>query len=393
MSDDLIELRHTLHREPETGLDLPRTQEKVLEAIAGLPLEVSTGQTLTSVTAVLRGASPGPVVLLRGDMDALPVQEQVDVPFRSQFDDRMHACGHDLHTTMLAGSARLLSAHRDRLAGSVVFMFQPGEEGYDGAGAMLREGVLDAAGSEPVAAYALHVSSSRWPRGMFATRPGPLLAASDGVSVVVRGKGGHGSAPQRAKDPVPAACEMVTALQTFVTRSVDTFDPAVLTVGSLHAGTRRNIIPDEARFEATVRSFRPEVREVLAQGVPRVCEGVAAAHGVEVDVDYQAEYPVTVNSADEVAYAGDSVRQLFDADRFVLAANPLTGSEDFSRVIARVPGAMVFLGAAAEGRDHENAPDNHSPLAAFDDAVLADGTALYATLAANRLLRDPHQSS
>ena len=385
MSDELTAMRHALHREPEVGLDLPRTQEKVLEAISGLPLEVSMGKTLSSVTAVLRGGSPGPAVLLRGDMDALPVQEELDLPFRSQTDDRMHACGHDLHTTMLAGAARLLSAHRDNLAGDVVFMFQPGEEGWDGAGHMLREGVLEAAGSEPVAAFALHVTSSRWPTGTFATRPGPLLAASDAVKVTVRGKGGHGSAPQRAKDPVPVACEMVTALQTFVTRSIDTFDPAVLTVGEFHAGTRRNIIPDQARFEATVRSFKPEVREILAQGVPRVCQGIAAAHGVEVEVEYHAEYPVTVNSADEVAYAAETATELFGDERFKLAEQPITGSEDFSRVIGKIPGAMVFLGATIEGRDHEEAPDNHSPLAAFDDAVLADGSALYATLAARRL--------
>jgi amidohydrolase len=385
MADELTAMRHALHREPEVGLDLPRTQEKVLAAIDGLPLEVSTGKALTSVTAVLRGGSPGPTVLLRGDMDALPVHEEVDLPFRSQLDDRMHACGHDLHTTMLAGAARLLCAHRDRLAGDVVFMFQPGEEGWDGAGFMLGEGVLEASGSEPVAAYALHVTSSRWPNGTFATRPGPLLAASDAVRVTVHGKGGHGSAPHRAKDPVPAACEMVTALQTFVTRSIDAFDAAVLTVGEFHAGTRRNIIPEQARFEATVRSFRPEVREVLASGVPRVCEGIAAAHGVDVEVEYHAEYPVTVNSVDEVAYATETATEMFGAERFELAEHPITGSEDFSRVIGRVPGAMIFLGAAIEGRNHEDAPDNHSPLAAFDDVVLADGSALYATLAARRL--------
>jgi amidohydrolase len=250
---------------------------------------------------------------------------------------------------------------------------------------MLGEGVLEASGSEPVAAYALHVTSSRWPNGTFATRPGPLLAASDAVRVTVHGKGGHGSAPHRAKDPVPAACEMVTALQTFVTRSIDAFDAAVLTVGEFHAGTRRNIIPEQARFEATVRSFRPEVREVLASGVPRVCEGIAAAHGVDVEVEYHAEYPVTVNSVDEVAYATETATEMFGTERFELAEHPITGSEDFSRVIGRVPGAMIFLGAAIEGRNHEDAPDNHSPLAAFDDAVLADGSALYATLAARRL--------
>ncbi|MGH3327554.1 MAG: M20 metallopeptidase family protein [Streptomycetales bacterium] len=385
MADELTALRHALHREPEVGLDLPRTQEKVLEAIGGLPLEVSTGRSLTSVTAVLRGGHPGPVVLLRGDMDALPVQERIDVPFRSQVGQTMHACGHDLHTTMLVGAARLLSAQREKLAGSVIFMFQPGEEGYDGARLMLEEGVLDAAGDRPVAAYALHVSSARWPQGMFATRPGPLLAASDRLSVTVRGEGGHGSAPHQAKDPVPAACEMVTALQTFLGRSIDAFDPSVLTVGTFHAGTRPNIIPDQAHFEATVRTFRPQVQDVIATGAPRVCEGIAAAHGLEVDVRYHVEYPVTVNSEEAAAYTGEVVADLFGGDRFEVSENPLTGSEDFSRVLDSVPGAMVFLGAVPDGTYYENAPYNHSPYAAFDDAVLPDGTALYAELAARRL--------
>lgn len=385
MADDLGTLRHALHREPEIGLDLPRTQEKVLAALDGLPLEVSTGKTVSSVTAVLRGGRPGPVVLLRGDMDALPVTEQVDVPFRSQIDGAMHACGHDLHTSMLVGAARLLADRREELTGTVIFMFQPGEEGHNGAGFMLDEGVLDAAGERPVAAYALHVMSGLWPQGTFVSRPGPLLAASDGFRVTVRGAGGHGSAPHRAKDPVPAACEMVTSLQTFLSRNIDPFDTAVLTVGSFHAGTRRNVIPEEAEFDATVRTFRPEVRDVIAAGAPRMCEGIAAAHGLDVDAEYTAEYPVTVNSEAEAGFAGTVAAETFGDDRYEVAENPITGSEDFSRVLEQVPGAMVFLGAALEGRDYATAPNNHSPYAAFDDAVLPDGTALYARLAAQRL--------
>src|SRR3954451_19382154 len=227
LAGDLSDLRHRLHRRPEIGLDLPYTQETVLTELDGLGLEISTGVTSSSVTAVLRGGGTdrddAPVVLLRGDMDALPVQEAVDVPYRSQVDGRMHACGHDLHTTMLVGAARLLAAHRDRLAGDVVLMFQPGEEGYDGASHMIAEGVLDAAGRRPSAAFALHVMSglSGIGRGAVLTRPGPLMAACDGLFVTVRGRGGHGSAPHSAADPVPAACEMVLGLQTALTRSVD----------------------------------------------------------------------------------------------------------------------------------------------------------------------------
>ncbi|MDT0309335.1 M20 family metallopeptidase [Streptomyces sp. DSM 44917] len=384
LTDDLVRLRRHLHGIPEVGLQLPRTQEAVLLALDGLPLEVTTGTSTTSVTAVLRGARPGPAVLLRGDMDALPVTERTGLPFAAPA-DRMHACGHDLHTAMLAGAARLLAAHRDRLAGDVILMFQPGEEGFDGAAHMLAEGVLDAAGPRPVAAYALHVSAHTWPSGLFTARGGPELASCATLEVTVRGAGGHGSAPHRALDPIPAACEMVTALQTWVTRSFDVFDPVVLTVGSFHAGTQTNVIPDTAAFQATVRSFSEEARERLRSGTVAVCRGIAAAHGLEVDAAFHDLYPVTVNDHDETAFAAETVREVHGRDRFAEMENPLLGAEDFSRVIAEVPGAMVFLGATPPGADPATAPANHSPLAAFDEAVLPDGAALYAELAVRRL--------
>jgi hippurate hydrolase len=384
MAGELIRLRRALHRTPEVGLALPRTQEAVLGALDGLPLEISTGAGLSSVTGVLRGARPGPTVLLRGDMDALPVAERTGLDYAAD-GAMMHACGHDLHTTMLTGAARLLSAHRDRLAGNVVFMFQPGEEGFNGAGHMLTEGVLDAAGERPVAAYALHVTSANYAAGTFTTRTGPLMAASSVLTVTVRGAGGHGSAPHHALDPIPAACEMVTALQTWISRSFDVFDPVVLTVGSFHAGTASNIIPDDASFVATVRSFSPEALTKLKDGTVEVCRGIAAAHGLAVDADFDEQYPVTVNTGAESDFVADTVREVHGEERFEAMANPILGSEDFSRVIDEVPGAMVFLGATASGADPDTAPNNHSPLAAFDDAVLADGTALYAELAARRL--------
>src|SRR5579864_5786813 len=259
IAGEIAELRHAIHREPEIGLDLPKTQAKVLAALDGLPLEISTGQGLSSVTAVLRGR-PGPVVLLRGDMDALPVTEETGLPYASAIPGAMHACGHDLHTAMLAGAARLLSARRAELPGSVIFMFQPGEEGYAGARHMINEGVLEAAGERPVAAYALHVSSNRLACGVFSTRGGAMLAAADQITVTVHGRGGHASTPHRAADPIVVACEMVTALQTLVTRKFDVFDPVVITVGSFHAGTTDNVIPDEARFWATARSYSAAAR-------------------------------------------------------------------------------------------------------------------------------------
>jgi amidohydrolase len=388
---DLTELRHTLHRTPEIGLDLPITQATVLDALSDLDLEVSTGTGCSSVTAVLRGdgaASDGErrTVLLRGDMDALPVAEELDVDYRSRVDGAMHACGHDLHTTMLVGAARLLAARRDQLAGDVVLMFQPGEEGFDGAGVMIREGVLEAAGRRPDAAWALHVMSGLTPQGTATARGGPLMAASNELHVTVRGAGGHGSAPHRAKDPVPVAAEMVIGLQTLLSRTVSPFAPAVLTVGQFHAGTKANIIPDTAAFSATIRCFDDEVLDGLERDTVRYCEGVAAAHGVEVDARFVRQYPVTINDVAAVTVAEQVVQQALGGTRWQTMPEPITGSEDFSRVLQAAPGAMLFLGACLDGRDWRTAPDNHSPFAAFDDAVLPDGAALYAELAARSLL-------
>jgi hippurate hydrolase len=298
----------------------------------------------------------------------------------------MHACGHDLHTAGLVGAVRLLAARRAELPGDVVFMFQPGEEGWNGAGHMIREGVLTAAGRPVVAAYGLHVISEI-PAHRFTGRPGPLMAASDGLFVRVVGAGTHGSRPYGGLDPVPAACEMVTALQTMVTRRFDIFDPVVVTVGTFHAGTKRNVIPDDATFEATVRSYSVAARERLRAESVRLCEDIAAAHGLRAEVSYDAEYPVTVNDPEHHEFVADTVRELFGDERFQPMPNPDPGSEDFSRVLAEVPGAYVFLGACPPAVDPATAPTNHSPLATFDDAVLPDGAALLAELAVRRLNR------
>ncbi|WP_330310883.1 M20 family metallopeptidase [Streptomyces sp. NBC_00523] len=383
--DSLVRLRHALHRQPELGLDLPRTQRAVLDALSGLPLEITTGSRLTSVTAVLRGGRPGPAVLLRGDMDALPVQEDSGVPYASEVPGRMHACGHDVHTAGLVGAAMLLAARREELAGDVVFMFQPGEEGMGGAPLMIEEGVLDAAGTRVVAAYALHVTSAVLPVGTAAVRPGPMLAASDEVTVRVVGAGGHGSSPHLAKDPVPAVCEMVTALQTLVTRTVDIFDPAVITVGSLHAGSAGNVIPGTAEFTATIRTFSEETRARVRAALERTVRGIAAAHALTATTDYRDGYPVTVNDAAEAAFALRTAREVLGAAQVFEAPRPIAGSEDFSYVLNEVPGAYVGLGACPAGQDPSVAPMNHSAQAVYDDRSVADAATLLAGLAARRL--------
>ncbi len=388
MAGDLAELRKRLHAEPEIGLDLPRTQEQVLRELDGLGLEISTGTDTTSVTAVLRGgarnADDPRTVLLRADMDALPVAEETGLDFAST-NGAMHACGHDLHTTGLIGGARLLAQHRDRLRGDVVLMFQPGEEGWDGAGVMIREGVLDAAGRRADAAYGMHVFSAMLPSARFASRPGSMMSASHHLSVVVRGQGGHGSTPHRAKDPIAATAEMITSLQTMVTRRFDIFDPVVVTVGVIEGGTRRNIIPDTARFEATVRRFSEASLERLVEGIDDTLRGVARAHGLEVDYEFSGEYPLTVNTAAEVDFGAGVVREVLGEERYEELPAPIAGSEDFSRVLDAVPGAFIAIGAVPEGLDPDTAPTNHSPRADFDPGVLPDAAAVYAELAVRKL--------
>ncbi|WP_412175194.1 M20 metallopeptidase family protein [Kitasatospora griseola] len=380
----LVELRRDLHRHPEIGLDLPRTRARLLAALDGLPLEITIGERLSSVTAVLRGARPGPAVLLRADLDALPVQEETGLPYASELPGAMHACGHDLHAAALVGAARLLAERREQLVGSVVFMFQPGEEGAGGAALMIEEGVLDAAGERVAAAYALHVAAAQLPAGYVAGRPGPIMAASDTLRVVVRGRGGHGSSPHLALDPVPVACEAVLALQTLVTRQFDVFDPVVLTVGTFHAGTVENVVPDRAEFAATVRSFSPAARAQVLDRAVRVVRGIGEAHGCQVEAVAEPGYPVTVNDPAEAAYAERTVRRLLGGDRYVEMPRPLAGSEDFGVLAEHVPAAYVVLGACPADADPFTAPYNHSPQARFDDAVLGDAAALLAALALGR---------
>jgi amidohydrolase len=373
-----LALRRVLHRHPEIGLDLPVTQAAVLSALHELPLEVSTGRGCSSVVAVLRGARPGPAVLVRADMDALPLAEETGLPFASEVAGAMHACGHDLHTAMLASAARLLADRRDRLAGTVVFMFQPGEEAHHGAREMLAEGLLDAdgPGGTPESAMALHVTS-RLGAGTLQTRPDSIMASSDDLHVTVTGRGGHASAPHDALDPVPAAAAMVGALHTMITRRVSAFDPAVLTVAHISAGTTTNVIPETAVLEGTVRTLSEETRALLLTEIEQVCRGVASAYGCGCEVAIEAGYPVTVNDpevAERVADVGRSVL----GSRFVEPMpDPIMGSEDFSYVLGRVPGALAFLGACPADVDPTEAPPNHSNRVVFDEDAMVAGVALY----------------
>ena len=390
-ADELTALRHELHRHPELGLDLPHTQRRVLDALDGLDLEMILGTGLSSVVAVVRGAAPVDgqrrAVLLRGDMDALPLTERLDVDYVSQEPGLMHACGHDLHVAGLVGAARLLAARRHELAGDVILMFQPGEEGPGGAAIMLEEGLLDAAGVPVIAAYALHVSSAGEPLGTWFGRPGPMMAAADECVVRVVGKGGHGSQPHLALDPVPVACEIVLALQLMVTRQFDAMDPMVVTCGKIAGGTKDNIIPDDAILELTVRTFSDANRSRVHDALGRVVNGITAAHGMTGEVTWLMGYPVTSNDATEWDFLRSTAVELFGESRYAEMPHPEAGAEDFAFVAQQVPSAYVFL-SACPAADPKQAPDNHSPIAHFDDSVLPDQALLLAELALRRL-RDP----
>ena len=384
IQDELVTLRRRLHQEPEIGLDLPKTQAKIVAALDGLALEVTTGKGLSSVTAVLRGSKSEKTVLLRADMDALPVTELADLPYKSQIDGAMHACGHDLHVAMLIGAAKLLVKNKSQLNGDVVFMFQPGEEGFDGAGHMIKEGVLTASGRKADATYGIHVSSSSTPTGAFTTKGGTMMASADEIHVTVLGMGGHGSQPHTAKDPIPVAAEMVSALQLMITRSFDAFDPVVITVGQFHAGTKANIIPDTAEFQATIRTFSPENRVRIKTEAVRLCTSIAEGYGLKADVKVVEQYPVTVNNDSHAQFVGKVAAELFGKDAYMDMPHPIAGAEDYSRVLEAVPGSYMFLGASVD-EDFMNSEVNHSPRAMFDDSVLYRGTAMLSELAVRSL--------
>ena len=380
---DVVDLRRQLHRHPELGLELPRTQSAVLDALDGLGLEISVGERLSSVVADLRGARPGPTLLLRGDMDALPMPEDTGLDFASTVDNTMHACGHDAHTAMLVGAARLLSARRDDLAGNVRFMFQPGEEGSGGAALMIDEGVLDGVD----AAFAMHIAPNV-PSGIVAWRPGAAMASADELTLVVTGRGGHASSPHWALDPVPVACELVLALQSMVTRTVDVFDPAVLTIAQIAAGTVNNVIPESVTMHGTLRAVSERTRHAMWERIRTVAAGVAAAHGAAVEVEVRQGYPVTVNDATFAEFVASVVDDRLGPGRSFQLPNPVMGAEDFSYVLDRVQGAMVFLGVCPP--DHPNpfdAPSCHSNRMILHEDNMADGIALHAAVATTYLER------
>lgn len=373
---DAVELRRRLHRRPELGLQLPATQDAILGALDGLPVSLTTGESTSSVVGVLEGAHPGPTLLLRADMDALPMPEDTGLDYASMVDGAMHACGHDAHVAMLVGATRLLADRRDELGGRVVLMFQPGEEGHFGARYMLDEGLLAVTEPAPTGAFAIHIVPT-FPSGTVALRPGPMLASANVLEITVTGRGGHASMPHFALDPIPVACEIVGAIQAFVTRRVDAFDPAIVTIARITAGTTDNVIPESAELLGTIRAVSERTRQEVITGVTRLAEGIAGAHGAVAHVNVRDGYPVTVNDDEFAAFAA---RAATASGANVLAMpTPVMGAEDWSYVLQQVPGAMAFLGAHPGGPGPV-AP-NHSNRMVIDEPAMATGIALYTAVA------------
>jgi hippurate hydrolase len=384
--DGVIELRRAIHADPEIGLDCRRTTAKIKAALAGLPLEYREGPSTSGLIAILRPSRPGAgdngrAVLLRGDMDALPMQEETGLPFASQVPGAMHACGHDAHSAMLVGAARALSARRESLPGTIVFMFQPGEEGYHGARFMIGDGLIDdiLPGRRPDAAFALHIWPNM-PRGAVVGRPGPLLASADTLSATIAGKGGHAAMPHESLDPIPVACEIVTALQTLIARTVPVTDPAVLSITKIDAGTAHNIIPSSAELLGTVRTLSEATRTRLHEAFKRIVENIAAAHGLVGEARIEEGYPVTMNDPRATELVRRCARSL-GGDPWIDLPAPIMGAEDFSYVLREIPGAMAFLGVAPEGTVPEANPPLHNTRMTIDEEMMAKGVALHCAFA------------
>ncbi|WP_336979008.1 M20 family metallopeptidase [Altererythrobacter fulvus] len=379
IADRIITLRRAIHAEPELGLETPKTLAKVRAELADLSLEWREGPSTTGAVAIMKGAQPGRTVLLRGDMDALPMGEETGLPFASTIPGRMHACGHDTHTAMLAGAARILAARQADLAGEVRFMFQPGEEGFHGARFMLEDGLLGGTDSYPLpeAAFAMHIMPNA-PHGVLGSRDGALLAAADMVEITVTGKGGHASMPHDTRDPVPVACEIVGALQTLVTRRFNAAEAVVITITQLDAGSAHNIIPNEARLRGTIRTLSPENRARVREEVSQLAQGIAAAHGMKATAGFVQGFPPTINDPRAVSLGEAVAKELGGEQGFLRMEHPIMGAEDFSYVLQAMPGAMFFLGVAHEGDDWSQCCGLHSSRMMVDEAVLPRGAAFLA---------------
>ena len=384
MLPELQALRRKLHQIPEFGLELPNTLKVILDEISPLG-EITLGKSITSAVLHIKGDLPGPTVLLRADMDALAVIEDTGVPYAST-NGFMHACGHDLHMAMGVGAAKILASRKSELKGEVIIFFQPGEEGHHGADVMIEEQALMVSGSKPIRAYGLHVFSS-YPLGMMGSRSGPLMASAGDLLVTVTGSGGHGSMPWLSKDPISVLNEIMSSLQTMVTKRFSAFDPVIVNIGWVRAGdtATTNVIPETASFGATVRVFSEENATKLKQYTQELVDSIATGFGLSATVEFTRATKVLMNDPQAISSVEKVTSEMFGASRYINLPTPIAGGEDFASIVSEIPGAFVFMGACPPGTDHTTAATNHSNKAVFDDSVLGDGAALLASLAVDAL--------
>jgi amidohydrolase len=382
---DVIEIRRDIHAHPELGFEEERTAAIVADRLKRLGYDVRTKIAQTGVLGILRTGRPGRTILLRADMDALPIEEASGVPFASTVRGKMHACGHDGHVAMLLGAAGLIMERKDAFCGTIVLCFQPAEEGKGGGAAMVAEGILDDPHVESV--YGLHLWSQHAP-GIVLTRPGPMMAASDTIEITVRGKGGHGAQPDHTIDPIVTAAQFVTSVQTVVSRNVDPLEPAVVTIGSFVAGSAPNVIPEDAKLSGTVRTFNEDLRDEMPSKIENVLSGCCSSARATYDYTYLRRYPVTANDPKEAAYVLELAAATLGPNR--VAEQPkIMGAEDFSFMLQRRPGCFFFVGARVDA--HVDAP-HHSPKFVIDESALETGMRMMVALAhdAPRREQEPH---
>jgi hippurate hydrolase len=362
--------RRHLHRYPELAFECHQTAAFIVERLREIGVdEIHEGIARTGIVALIRGQKEGPVIGLRADMDALPIEEMTGAEHASTIKGKMHACGHDGHVTMLLGAAKYLAETRN-FAGTVALIFQPAEEDGAGGQAMVEAGIMDRFGIAQV--YGIH-NAPNVPFGQFNTTPGPLMASVDTAFVYVTGKGGHGATPHETVDPVVAVVGMVSAIQTIIPRNVYALEEAVISVTQIHAGTASNIIPEEAMFCATIRCFKPDVRALLKKRIFEIVEGHALAYGVKARIDYDWGYPATINHEAETEIAAEAAREVVGPDAVDARANREMGSEDFSYMLEARPGAYLFLGTGPGAGLHHPAFD-------FNDEAAPVGASFFARL-------------
>ena len=376
MADEVAAWRRDLHTHPELDFDVHRTAAIVAEKLKAFGCdEVVAGIGRTGVVGVIKGRLPGDKVIgLRADMDALPIVEATGKPYASQTPGKMHACGHDGHTAMLLGAAKYLAETRN-FAGTAVVIFQPAEEGGGGGREMVNDGMMDRFGVHEV--YGMHNMPGLEP-GAFALRPGPLMAAADRFTITIEGKGAHAAQPHNSIDTVVIGSQIVTALQSIVSRGVDPLASAVVSVTVFKAGEAFNVLPQTAELKGTVRTFQPEVQDMIERRMGEIASGIAAAHGATATLNYERGYPSTRNHEDQTAFAAKVAAEVSGADKVITDTPPVMGAEDFSYMLLARPGAFIFIG-------NGDTAGLHHPGYDFDDSIIPVGISYWARLVENAM--------